>query len=236
MYAAFLFYNSYEDNQHSNVMKIRKVSLSNNDGDAVSSNIEQKTIIDTSSPVTDSRMNLDDSCVTSSVICIESLIATKDDANVISEVPIMHSISKITPAESLHRKLDNSNDSSPVKDERINAHNTTQDLNHHAYISNPENDGASMPQNFPKRLNSNISLGSTNGVGTLRYKVLLVFAVCCIIGCCLMPTIFYYVSQTKSRVAATDPEYSHRKNNSAKVSYGYMSYRWHVTAANVNLL
>ena len=218
-----LIYNSYEENQHNNVMKIRKVSLSNNDSHAVSPNIEQKTTIDTSSPVTDSRMNLGNSCVTSSVICIESLTATEDDANVISEIPVVHSISKINPAESLNRKLDNSNEFSAVKDEGINAPNTTQDyLNHPIYISTTENNSVSMP---PRRQKSNISLTSlsTNDVGTTRYKVLLVFAVCCIIGCCLLPTIFYYVSRTKSRVATIDPEYSYRKNNSAKVSYTYLS-------------
>ena len=201
-------------------MKIRKVSLSNNDSHTVSPNIEQETTIDTSNPVTDSRMNLDNSSVTFTVQCIESLTAIEDDANVISEIPVMHSTSKINSAENLNRKLDNSNDFTAMKDERINLHNTTQDyLNHHAYISNPEKDGASKPQIFLKRQKSNTSLASTNSIGTLRYKVLLVFAICCIIGCCLMPTIFYYVSQAKSRVATADPEYSHRKNDSAKVSY-----------------
>ena len=217
----FLIYNSYKENQNSCVMKIRKVSLSNNDSNAVSPNIEQENTIDTSNPVT---MNLDNSCVTFSVKCIEGSTATEDDASVISEIPVVHSISKINSAESLNRELDDSNDFSAVKDEGINAHNTTQDyLKHHAYISNPEKDGASRPQILPKRQKSNISLARTNGVSTLRCKVLLVFAICCTIGCCLMPIILYYVGQAKSHVATADPEYSHRKNDSAEVSYVYLS-------------
>ena len=205
-------------------MKIRKVSLSNNDSNAVSPNIEQETTIDTSNPVTDSRMNLDNSCVTFSVKCIESLNATEDDPNVISDIPVMHSTSKINSAESLNRKLDNCNDFSAVKDEGINAHNTTQDhLKHHVYFSNLEKDGTSKPQIFPKREKSNISLVSTNSIGTLRYKVLLIFTICCIIGCCLMPIILYYVGQAKSHVVTGDPEYSHIKNDSAEVSYVYLS-------------
>ena len=197
-------------------MKIRKTSLSSMDGPAVGSNVEQETTIDTSSPVNDSSMN--PVCAASSVICI-TLTGIKDDANVI---PVLHSVAKVNFDESLNSKMD---DFSVVKNKRIDAHNhmTTEDnLSHGAYMLQDNitgNNATSEPKSFLKRQKSNISLVDTNGTGTLHCKILLIFAVCCIIGCCLMPTIFYYISQTRNRVAITDPEYSHINNTSAKVSH-----------------
>ena len=191
-------------------MKIRKTSLSSMDGPAV---VEQEATIDTSSPVNDSNMNL--VCAASSVICI-TLTGIKDDANVI---PVLHSVTKVNFDESLSSKMD---EFSIVKNKRIDVHNhiTTEDnLSHGAYMLQDNITGNNEPKSFPKRQKSNISLAGTNGTGTLHCKILLIFAVCCIIGCCLIPATFYYISQTKNRVATTDPEYSHINNTSAKVSH-----------------
>ena len=44
----------------------------------------------------------------------------------------------------------------------------------------------------------------------------IVFAICCITGCCLIPIILCYTSKATEREhAVTDPGYSHKKNISS---------------------
>lgn len=84
---------------------------------------------------------------------------------------------------------------------------------------NTENDISSIPKrlSMKKKMKHNISSTSISVINTVRYKVSIVFVVCCIIGCCLVPIILYNVSQTRDN-GTSDPGYSHEKNVSiAKV-------------------
>ena len=151
----------------------------------------------------------------------------EDDVNNNLGVPVVHTITRIFVETSnghsiTTNQMENGSsisDSSALHDTIINADNTTKDnLNHQRYISQDEgieNNVTSMP--IRKKIQRNISSGSLNSRNALCCKVLVIFGVCCIIGCYLIPITLYYVGQTRDN-PETAPEFSHEKNSStAKV-------------------
>ena len=147
----------------------------------------------------------------SSVLSTENLTDTKDDVNT---TPVVSPI-----AENPNTKMENNSTSDflALQDNRINSNTAQDNFNHQKYTSQveiTETNVASMPNSIRQK----IRLTSIGIINTLRYKIVLVFAACCIIGCCLMPIILYYVSQTVNN-DTTDYEYSHWKNISAEVCY-----------------
>ena len=156
----------------------------------------------------------------SSVVNVESLADVECEINTTSDIPI---ISSIATAESSNRKIDGIvsdnivSDYSVLQDE-VNADNTTRgNLNQQGCISqekSTENNVVSVPKKFTKR---NTAKTKSLTCHVLCCKISIVFAMCCVIGCCLIPIIFYYINQA-TNISVTDPEYSSEKNiSSAKV-------------------
>lgn len=126
------------------------------------------------------------------------------------------SIPNITFVENSDRKMDsvdNNSAHSVLQDEGINAAKKNFNYQTHILQDNiTENNGFTV--SCIKQKISSAGMGVINA----RSKVSLVFAVCCAIGCCLIPIILYYVNQTADN-AKTDFEYSHGKNINTKVCY-----------------
>ena len=118
----------------------------------------------------------------------------------------------------------NISDSSAINDTMINA--AKDNLNHQRCISQNEgieNDVALMP--LRKKIQRNISSESLRG-NALCCKVFVIFGVCSIIGCYLIPVTFYYVGQARGN-PETNPEFSNEKNTStAKVCCKLNIYRF----------
>ena len=126
-----------------------------------------------------------------------------------SGVPVVHTATSghsITTNPNQMENGDNSLDSSVI-----------DNLNHQRCISQNEgieNDVALMP--LRKKIQCNISSESLRG-NAFCCKVFVIFGVCSIIGCYLIPVIFYYAGQIRGN-PETNPEFSDEKNTStAKV-------------------
>ena len=137
----------------------------------------------------------------------------EDDISDNPGIPVVHLISvECSNGHSITTNLNqtengsNTPNSSVLNDKMIYA---GDNLSYQKCISQDksiENNLTLMPKR--KKIQSGYALCS---------KVLVIFAVCCIIGCYLIPVILYYVSQTGGSTE-TDPEFSHEKNTStAKV-------------------
>ena len=109
-------------------------------------------------------------------------------------------MAKITCGETLNKETENTDNIFDCSFEAINVDNTTNsNLSYQRCLSesmSPEN-SASTPKSHSvkKRMRKNISSVSIGIINTLRYKVLVVVMVCCIINCCLIPIIVYNIYQ-----------------------------------------
>ena len=138
----------------------------------------------------------------------KSLIDNKDDINATSDISFVYPIAKVSFAENTINISDCSLD-------EINGDDTTKgNLKRQRSSGNTDESIASMP--------SRTRSTSIVVINTLRYKVLIVFLVLCIIGSFLIPIILYSISGTGSN-NVTDHEYSHEINiSSAKVCYKHI--------------
>ena len=218
------FYSSYEGSQHTINLLINKVSLRNSydDDNVADPDIYQNTTTDTDQ-VEISSINPDSSYVVdcnivgniSSVVNAECLSGTEDDVNTTSDTLVVCPIVKVTFAENSNENTNDISDHMVLQSNSINTDNTaTQD-------EITEINASTAPERFSithvQKMKCNTNPARV-GVNNARYKVALVFTMCCVIGCCLMPVILYYVNQTVDN-AETGSEYSHGKNVSTKVCY-----------------
>ena len=109
-------------------------------------------------------------------------------------------MAKITCAETLNKETKNTDNIFDCSVEAINVDNTTNsNLSHQRCFSESmsQENSASTPKSHSvkKRMRKNISSVSIGIINTLRYKVLVIVMVCCIINCCLIPIIVYNMYQ-----------------------------------------
>lgn len=72
-------------------------------------------------------------------------------------------------------------------------------------LMNPEDaTSTSKSHSVTRRMKHNISSASIGVINTLRYKVLIISVMCCIIACCLIPVIMYTVYSTLIDSDGTD--------------------------------
>lgn len=158
------------------------------------------------------RLNVVDN--TSSIVNIENLTGTDYVSNT-SHVAV------VNPIIDSSNKKESDDDISVTQENRIKANQ--ESLNHQAGISQDESSESDVAAeskrlSLKQEMRRNIRSASVNVTKTHYYKVSLVFAICCIIGFCMVPIIFYYANQTGEN-DATDPEFSHEVNISTKVCY-----------------
>ena len=152
------------------------------------------------------------------------------DDNTILDFPIVHPVTKISLLES-HVNLHNqtvfvnfnqmgSNDDISNLNEKINTVNTFKsNFNHHACISREESIENSVTSSLSNTMKHSMSSPTISAASALCYKVSIIFGICFIIGCFLLPFIFYYTNQTEGNFKS-DPEYSYEQNTSnVKVRY-----------------
>ena len=148
---------------------------------------------------------------TSSVVNIESLTGT-DYESTTSHVAV------VNPVTDSSNKKESDNDASVSQDNRIKT--DQENLNNHTCITqdeSSESDVGSMSKRFSlkQKMRQNINSASIDVIKTHHYKVSLFFAICCVIGFCMIPIIFYYVNQ----IGENDDEYLHEEKISTKVCY-----------------
>ena len=195
-----------ETNQHVNVMLTDKESsIGYKSGP---SDLNQGSTND-SCQAKHNDINLDNSCVIA-VDSHESLAVAECDINTTSNISTMCQNADVVLVENSNGKI---NGIALGSQDRTNQRYILQD-------ESRENSVISVPKVITKRqkLKYSATIDYRNGNG-LCCKMSIVFAICCIIGCWLIPVILYYVSQATDRDnAETDPGYSHEKNiSSAKV-------------------
>ena len=126
--------------------------------------------------------------------------------------------------------MKNNNNISEYSDKKTNEDNTAKDhFNHRRSIlrnENTENNVASIPKE--PNVKNKMKHHRSRSIDLIKHNVLccrmfIVFAMCCVIGCSLMPIIFYFAAQRGENVI-TYPEYSHVINtSSAEVCYKLIS-------------
>ena len=132
---------------------------------------------------------------------------TNDDVNGNLDLPVIHINHAV--AANLDQMENNYNST----DETVKTQNAAanSNLNPQRCFSigaeSTENDVVSMTKilSIKRKMKQNISSASMGVVNVLRYKVLIAFIMCCIIGCYLTPIILYYVYETRDN-AEIDPE------------------------------
>ena len=166
-------------------------------------------------------VNLDNSC-TIAVNGYESLPVVECDINTTSNISTVHQNPDVVLVESSNGKINGIALGSKDR--------TKSSLDYQRCIpqnESRENGVTSVPKMSTKRqkLKHSASIDYRYGNG-LCCKMSIVFAICCIIVCWLIPVILYYVSQATDRDnAMADPGYSHEKNiSSAKVCSKKFNY------------
>ena len=205
-------HNNERNYYHSNAVLIEKVKLSNYNTCVVDS-LSQEATIDanqTENTSTDSFImpviHLSFAGNTSSIVNIESSTGT----NTTQTTSHISSVNPVIIESS--NEIENDTGNSDLQN--------SGNLNHQSCISQDETseNGGHNTHSVNQEMKRNSDSPSIGAIKTQHYKVLLVFAMCCIIGFCMVPIIFYYVSQTGDNTV-TDLEYSHEKNISAKVCF-----------------
>ena len=210
----------YED--ATNAAMTDEDSLSNSD--PISIDLDQETIINTSQ-VEDSDMNPDDPCVithvddTHPVVYDQSLSDLECDISNTSDNPAMNMDGKMNVTFSV-REYGSINSSNNISDKIINTDNAARsNLDHPRNILQNESAGnnvASILNNQKAEQHNSTSTDLTKH-NALCCKMLIVFAMFCIITCSLMPIVLYYVTQLGER-EITVLEYSNDRNiSNAKV-------------------
>ena len=203
--------------------------FSNSEDNMVGSKCDQET--------TNNGMNIYNSCnalIHLHIAVTDVTIDSSTEDCVTSGIPVVHTITNPSFLESCTNDvLDNAimincnhmesnNEISVVKEKSIKAVNITEDnISEQICISpdeNVENDVASLPK-CSKKMKHNISSTNMGAYSVLCCKVSMAFGACFIIGCFLLPLIFYYVNQTGGN-SKLDPYHSYRQNiSSIKVCY-----------------
>ena len=161
----------------------------------------------------------DDSCLdkysdgASSVDGCESLVVVECDTNTASDIPTTYKLANNVLVKSSNREMD---DNIALGSQ---SRTKTDDIakSSHDYIlqdENRETNAASVPKILVRRqeLKSSASIDTTHRNG-LCCKMSIVFAICWIIICWLVPVILFYVSQNVDKdIAVTDLGYSKEKN------------------------
>ena len=217
-----------EESEHAAAMLIDdKESVSDSDSCKFGVNLNQGTTIDTP-PVKDSDVNLDILCIANLNIFdtplttnVENSTDVKYGINTDVKIPIV--VCPIPIDALVENSVENNNDisdQSVVQDKVLNADNPTEgNPEDQVCISQDENTENKI-NSVPKRpLSPGMKTHSSSSIKVITYtglrcKTSLVFIMCCVIGCCLIPFTVYYVSQAGDS-DITDPEYSHEKNISS---------------------
>ena len=208
----FAFYSSLENNEENefgSIMLIDKESLNNPDSyRSGASGLDQETAINSCQAKHHDR-NVDNSCAAT----VDSLDVVKCDISTPLDFPTVYQHANVVLAECSSRKMDDN--IAFASQNKTNPFNTAKS-SHILQSENRENNVTSVPKMLTKRekLKHSVSI-DYNGNG-LYCKMSIVFAICCVIGCCLIPIILYYASQATDRDnAVTDPGYVHEKNISS---------------------
>ena len=146
----------------------------------------------------------------------------EDGVNDNAGVSVRHTITQIFVESSNDHsittkpnRMEDDSGISALDDMIINANKTTEDnLNHQGCISQDEgmeNIVTLMPKR--KKIHHNTNSGCLYG-NDMCCKVSVIFGVCCIIGCYLIPITLYYVGQARGD-PETGLEFSQEKNTSA---------------------
>ena len=128
------------------------------------------------------------------------------------QTDINHDVNNTLDDSSLNITVDNSNIASGT-----GSNGSNLELSNIKSISQNENTkDTSILKKYPnskkiKQYRTSIVLTKSHAV---YCKMLIVVAICCTTGFCLMPIVFYYVSQIGNN-APTGPDYSHGRNTSA---------------------
>ena len=203
-------------NKHASIILINKESCSNPDGYISGvDDLDKETAIN-SCQAQHSDRNLDNSCHTT----VNSLDVVECDINITLDFPTAYQHANGVFVKSSNTKMDDHIEF--VSQNTINPH-TTAKSSHISQDESRKNDVTSVPKMVTKRETYSASIEYQYS-NKLCCKMSIVFAICCIIGCCLIPVILFYASQATDRdYAVTDPEYSHEKNISSATVSSYVA-------------
>ena len=236
MFTCLLFlYSCYENNEEkvsdyskslnssTDALLVDKVSLCSSDSHVVGSDLGQKP-----TSTEDSCINLDATHLNvvenlSSVLNIEIpvIMRNSEDDNNHETTNISFTVNHTSdPGNHViiakSGQIENNiSDSSPLKDKTNKTGNVIEhNLNHEKWNSQDENaqNVTSTPESHSKRKKMDSS-GTTHSAW--RFKLLLIFAACCIIGCYLIPFAVY---ATQFRSSTSDDFSSVKNTSSANVS------------------
>ena len=212
-------------------------SLNNSGSCTFGMDLNQETAVDIS-PVKDSDVNLEIFCIANLNICDTSLITKTESSadveygvNTDGEIPVI--VCPIPIDALVESSIENNIilDQSVSQDKILKVDSNTEtspdDQRCISQDENTENEIVSVPK---RPLSPGMKTHSSSSIKIINYNALrcktsLVFVMCCVIGCCLIPSIVYYVSHARDSATVTNPEYSHKKNTShIKVCYELSTY------------
>ena len=159
----------------------------------------------------------------------ESLVEC--DTNTTSDIPTTYKLGNHVLVKSSNRKMEDNialGSQNRTKTDNI-AKSSCNDI---LQDENRETNAASVPKIIVRRkeLKSSASIDATHHNG-LYCKMSIVFAICCIIICWLVPVILFYVNQNTDRdIAVTDLGYSKEKNISTTMVHYELSAHIHIFA------
>ena len=148
---------------------------------------------------------------------VDSLDVAECDINITLDIPTVYQHANGVLVKNSNRKMDDNIEF--VSQNTINSHNTAKS-SQISQDESREDDVTSVPKMVTKMETLKHPASNKYQYNDLCCKISIVFAICWIIGCCLIPVILFYASQATDRdYAVTDPGYSHEKNiSSATVS------------------
>ena len=213
----FTFYSSLENNEgneYRSIILIDKESFNNPDSYRSSADdLDKETAINScQAKHSDGNHNF---CPTT----VDSLDVVECDINITLDFPTACQHANGVFVKNSNRKMDDHIEC--VSRNTINSHNTAKS----SQDESRENNVTSVPKMVTKRETLKHSASIEYRYSSrLCCKMSIVFAICCIIGCCLIPVILFYASQATNRdYAVTDPEYLHEKNISSATVSSYVA-------------
>ena len=116
-------------------------------------------------------------------------------------------------------RMESSDDISDLKGQITSVGTVKSNFSHHVCISQQDSIDTNDVSSLSNTMKHSISAPRIHPASALCYKVSIAFGVCFIIGCFLLPFIFYYTNQTGGNFKS-DLEYSYQQNTSnAKVCF-----------------
>ena len=209
------FYSSLknnEGNEHGSIMLTDKESFNNPDSYRSSADdLDKETAINSC------QAKHSDGNHNSCSVTVDSLDVVECDINITLDFPTVYQHANGVLVKNSNRKMDDNFEF--ASQNTINPTNTAKN-SQISQDESRENDVTSVPKMVTKMETLKPSASIEYRYNGLCCKISIVVAICWIIGCWLIPVIFFYASQATNRdYAVTDPEYSHKKNiSSAKVS------------------